>query len=297
LPFKGGASGTGDDGVFTVTNLGTQSEGALAAPRSGVFGKAPPGELTAGVRGVSYETTAGGVVGYNHANGIAVGGRGIGGPGAVGIYGRSEDGFAGFFKGKVTIQGKLLVDELFAKSGLVAGMSKLFKIDHPLEPATKYLVHASVESSERKNMYDGIVTLDRVGAAWIALPDWFEALNTAFRYQLTCIGGYAPVYVASEIRNNRFQVAGGKPGMKVSWLVTGVRHDALAKANPLKVEQEKAVAERGKYLNPVELGFPESLAIHSKDDVARPSFEDESSESRKTSTRTPPKSNAARSPR
>src|SRR5438128_1620054 len=35
----------------------------------------------------------------------------------------------------------------------VAGFKK-FKIDHPLAPANKYLVHVSIESSEAKNLYD-----------------------------------------------------------------------------------------------------------------------------------------------
>src|SRR3712207_8303809 len=37
--------------------------------------------------------------------------------------------------------------------------NKLFKIDHPLDPQNKYLSHTTVESSERKNVYDGVVQL------------------------------------------------------------------------------------------------------------------------------------------
>lgn len=36
-----------------------------------------------------------------------------------------------------------------------------------------------------KNIYDGVVTTDAQGRATVQLPDWFEALNTEFRYQLT----------------------------------------------------------------------------------------------------------------
>jgi hypothetical protein len=46
-----------------------------------------------------------------------------------------------------------------------------------------------------------------------------------FRYQLTCIGGSALVYISEEIKNNRFAIAGGKQGLKVSWQVTGIRKD------------------------------------------------------------------------
>ena|SRR5712692_8635401 len=102
-----------------------------------------------------------------------------------------------------------------------------------------------------KNIYDGVAVLDRKGQAWISLPDWFEALNMYFRYQLTAIGAPGPnLYIAHEISGNRFKIAGGKPGAKVSWQVTGTRHDAYANAHPLTVEEEKIENERGTYLYP-----------------------------------------------
>ncbi len=64
-----------------------------------------------------------------------------------------------------------------------------------------------------------------------------------FRYQLTCVGGYAPVYVAEEIQGNRFKIAGGKPGLKVSWQVSGVRHDTYARNHPLQVEVSKTALQ------------------------------------------------------
>ncbi len=90
-----------------------------------------------------------------------------------------------------------------------------------------------------KNIYDGVAILDEKGEAAVALPDWFEALNQDFRYQLTCIGGHAPVYVASEVSGNQFRIAGGRPGLKVSWQVTGIRHDSYANSHRIPVEAEK----------------------------------------------------------
>jgi hypothetical protein len=138
----------------------------------------------------------------------------------------------------------------------------LFHIDHPLDPANKFLNHVSVESSDMKNIYDGVVVLDHNGRAVVTLPDWFQALNTDFRYQLTAIGAPGPsLYVAEEIENNRFKIAGGTPGMKVSWQVTGIRHDAWAKANPVAVEEDKSDAERGYYLSPGSFGQPAEKSI------------------------------------
>jgi len=135
-------------------------------------------------------------------------------------------------------------------AGSINAGTKNFKIDHPLDPANKYLYHASVESSEMMNIYTGNVTTNASGDATVELPDWFEALNADFRYQLTVIGQFAQAIVASEIANRHFAIKTDKPNVKVSWQVTGVRHDAWAAAHSLQVEVEKTGQERGHYLHP-----------------------------------------------
>ena len=51
--------------------------------------------------------------------------------------------------------------------------------------------------------------------------------------------------------------------MKVSWQVTGIRQDAFARQHPVVVQEDKAVADRGRYLHPEAFGKPASLAIGS----------------------------------
>ena len=143
---------------------------------------------------------------------------------------------------------------------LLAGL-KLFRIDHPLDPANQYLSHASVESSEVKNLYDGIVVTDGNGEATVELPAWFEALNENFRYQLTCLGQFAQVMVATELADRHFTIKTDKPNVKVSWQVTGNRHDAWIKAHPLVVEENKPAAEHGRYLAPEVFGAAKELRI------------------------------------
>lgn len=112
-----------------------------------------------------------------------------------------------------------------------------------------------------KNVYDGVATLDENGQALVQMPGYFEALNQDFRYQLTPIGSFAPLYVAQGVQNNSFLIAGGTPGMQVSWQVTGVRHDPWTEANRQEVEQPKALSEQGKYLYPELYGQPADQAI------------------------------------
>jgi hypothetical protein len=171
------------------------------------------------------------------------------------VFGLRTDpaGVAGFFDGGVTVANGDLT---------VVNGNKPFKIDHPLDPQNKYLLHNAVESSERKNVYDGVVLLDEDGEAWVELPEWFEALNGDFRYQLTAVGGSAPgLHVAEELSENRFKIAGGEEGMKVCWQLTGSRKDRWAAANPFEVEQEKHEEERGRYLEPSLYDAPEEQRV------------------------------------
>ena len=172
--------------------------------------------------------------------------------GVIGISAVSTSGgtFAGLFNGDVSVSGTL-------KKGFGQ-----FQIDHPLDPANKLLYHSAVESDEMKNLYDGVAELDADGRAEVVLPDWFEALNESFRYQLTPIGTAAPdLHIADELHNGQFTIAGGHPNMTVCWLVSGVRHDAYAQAHPMQVEVPKSPEEAGWFLHPEEHGEPAERSL------------------------------------
>ena len=229
---------------------------------SGVWGKSTNGY---GVYGESQNGDAGGVYG-NSNTGIGVVGKsgsymgvygesiqyGLRGKGRYGVFGESLDaeGWAGYFVGKVSVFGDFYAN------------TKNFKIDHPLDPANKYLIHSCVESSERKNIYDGNVITDANGLAIVELPGYFEALNIDYRYQLTTIGQPAQAWIESEIQNNHFVIRTDKPNLKVSWQVTGIRDDPYAKNHPFIVEQEKDEKDKGKYLRPELFGQPEEKGIN-----------------------------------
>jgi hypothetical protein len=178
----------------------------------------------------------------------------------TGVSGVATDpaGWAGFFEGDATVTGTL-----FKGGGA-------FRIDHPLDPENKYLSHSFVESPDMKNIYDGVAVFDGAGEAIVTLPDWFEALNGDFRYQLTPMGAAFVPYIADEITGNQFKIAGGISGRKVSWQVTGIRRDAFANANRIQVEEMKPTAAVGTYLHPesfaqpVEKGRPATTVADSK---------------------------------
>ena len=136
-----------------------------------------------------------------------------------------------------------------------------FKIDHPLDPENKYLYHSFVESPDMMNIYNGNITTDENGEAVVEMPDYFDALNRDFRYQLTVIGAFAQAIVAGEMKDNRFVIRTNAASVKVSWQVTGVRQDAYAEKNRVKVEEVKAEKERGFYLHPEVFNQPEEKSI------------------------------------
>ena len=175
----------------------------------------------------------------------------------AGAYGPEEsETYAGYFDGDIYVDGSV-VQPLAA-----------VQLDHPLYPEDKYLQHSLVESPDMMNVHNGNVILDANGEAIVELPAYFEALNKDFRYQLTCIGGFAPVYVAQKISGNQFTIAGGEQGMEVSWQVTGIRNDPFAEANRIQVEVDKPAKLQGKYLHPKAYGlgkeYATSYELHKK---------------------------------
>ncbi len=162
-------------------------------------------------------------------------------------------------------------NDVYVGGSLQVQGSKNFRIDHPLDPANKYLTHAAIESSEVLNQYSGNVVLDDKGEARVQFPDWFAAINEDFRYQLTAVGAPGPnLYIAEEIKDNSFTIAGGKPGMKVSWLVNARRNDPFIKTHPIVVEQEKSARERGHYLSPDAYGATNEMGSMSPAATAAP---------------------------
>ncbi|MBL7773558.1 MAG: hypothetical protein JNM95_11900, partial [Chitinophagaceae bacterium] len=163
--------------------------------------------------------------------------------------------YAGYFGGDVHVSGTL------SKSG------GTFKIDHPVDPENKYLIHSFVESPDMMNVYNGNIITDANGYATVELPSYFEAENKEYKYQLTVIDPSADFIfakVTSEVSNNRFTIRTSKPDVKVSWQVTGVRKDPWANANRVVAEVDKSENDKGYYLNPELYGKPATQTVGPK---------------------------------
>jgi hypothetical protein len=251
----GSASGSSGNGVYGTGVTGVWGNGSSY----GVYG-------SGGTYGVYSEGSSYGVYGYGPTTGVyAVSNTGDGvytkaGTGGIaadvvntgsgyGLIAGSSGGYAGWFNGNVNVDGNL------SKAG------GSFKIDHPLDPANKYLSHSFVESPDMMNIYNGNVTTDAQGDAVVSLPEWFETLNRDFRYQLTVMGQFSQAIVASKVANHQFAIKTDKSNVEVSWQVTGVRQDAWANAHRIPVEEEKPEVERGFYLHPELYGAPEEKGV------------------------------------
>jgi hypothetical protein len=260
---KGGVGhlsfGPGGPGVFAKG--GDATGGGPIGPGVGVVAQGGVGDY---LNGDGLWATGGGAVagsGFERSGGIGIraaggpglgtgtrGGTGIVASGGIGLEG-SIDGLAGLFTDDVQVLGTL------------TKLGGSFKIDHPLDPENKYLSHSFVESPDMMNVYNGNITTDQNGLAVVELPDYFESLNRDFRYQLTVIGQLAQAIVAEEVKDNRFRIQTSTPGVKVSWQVTGIRQDAWANKNRIKVEEVKPEAERGSYLHPQSFGKGEERSV------------------------------------
>ncbi|MDQ3705587.1 MAG: S-layer homology domain-containing protein [Chloroflexota bacterium] len=245
-------------GIHIATSSHVQPLYSSSSSGVGVTGESTTGT---GVRGYSPAGTGvqGNTISGNGVRGVSTSnGSGVSGSSHSGyaVVGSSPNGHAGFFAGKVVVQGSLDVFGNVSKGG------GSFKIDHPLDPENKYLYHSFVESPDMMNVYNGNVVLDGKGEANVQLPTYFEALNHEFRYQLTALGAPGPnLYIAEKIKDNSFKIAGGQPGMEVSWQVTGIRQDPYANEHRIPVEEDKAPDERGLYLYPDAYNQPDNKQI------------------------------------
>ena len=240
-----GYGATGVAGNSTITG----SYGTYGSGSTGVWGNSTGTGANVGVTGSGGTGVYGvgdtwGVLGQSNSASGSGGGFGNSSTGDALFTYNQSGGWAAFFDGDVDVDGNL------SKAG------GSFKIDHPLDPANKYLYHSFVESPDMMNIYNGNATTDEQGSAVVQLPEWFETLNRDFRYQLTVMGQFAQAIVASKVANHQFSIKTDKPNVEVSWQVTGIRQDAWANAHRIPVEVEKAQADRGLYLHPELFGAP-----------------------------------------
>jgi len=280
-----------------LAGIGGPTDAFPGIPGNGVVGLGGPGEhfSGAGVLGVGGNTTGTSATLDAGGSGIAgIGGNGLqeanggdggtffGGEGGLvsGDGGHGISATGGFVNAAGGAGGAGILatggqngDKTFAKAGIFVGdvevtgnISKAggsFKIDHPLDPENKYLYHSFVESPDMMNIYNGAIVTDSTGQAVVSLPDWFQAVNRDFRYQLTVIGQFAQAMIESELKDNHFTIRTSAPGVKVSWQVTGIRQDAWANAHRIPVEEEKTGVERGHYLHPELYGQPDDMSVFS----------------------------------
>ncbi|MFT6981495.1 MAG: hypothetical protein ACJAUD_000258, partial [Crocinitomicaceae bacterium] len=245
------------------------------------------GSTTGGASGVSGQvestaTAAQGVYGNNLRTTGGYGTYGIGHSGTVGetnyqlgfgTYGRNYDAIGplgnavgAYGMGYVGVWGDQtdpLGFSVYANGDFGAAGTKAFSIDHPLDPENKYLRHYSIESNEVLNMYRGTVPFDANGEVVVTMPDYFDAVNANFSYQLTPIGGYAPLFIKEKLNNGQFVIAGGSAGMEVSWTVYAERNDPYMQQHPgsKQVEVNKEEWNQGKYLQPDLYNQPASKKI------------------------------------
>jgi hypothetical protein len=232
------AGGSGQNGSDGLDAYGSSSDfnSASTAGGNGVTGYGGGGANQGGTGGIFQGASA------------LFGGAGIYATGG-GTTGDGIDGAAGYFNGDILATGNV-------DSGNV-----VVKIDHPLDPANKYLSQSSIQSPDMMNFYNGNTVTDADGNAVVIMPEWVEAINGDFRYQLTVVGQFAQAIIASKISGNKFAIKTDKPNVEVSWQVTGVRQDAWANAHRTPVEQEKNARERGHYLHPELYGASEESGI------------------------------------
>ena len=118
------------------------------------------------------------------------------------------------------------------KSTTTAAGAKTFVIDHPLDAANKYLVHACLEGPESGVYYRGKGEIVNGTSVTVQLPDYVGSLCTDLTVQITHIyDGAVKVFSAGEVdtATNTFTVYGDNG--RFNWLVHGKRGDLTVEPN------------------------------------------------------------------
>ncbi|MCC7434920.1 MAG: hypothetical protein IT363_09570 [Methanoregulaceae archaeon] len=153
---------------------------------------------------------------------------------------------------------------VYAAGDFGASGTKSFVIDHPFDPANKYLMHYCSEGPEPKNIYEGTVITDASGWATVVLPDYFVEINKDPRVQLTVIDSsedFVMVKRVGEFSGNTFRIRTSKGNVKVDWEVKATRNDAWVRKHGAPVEVDKDPAERGKYQHPELYGQAKEMGV------------------------------------
>lgn len=256
----GQSDSTAGAGVYGYVGSGTGSSGVLGQSAGingvGVRGLATQGNASAGVWGESpvgrgvfgYHPTLSGIgeamYGYTEASsGTGAVGHAPGPFFTYGVHGWATGGNSAY--------------GVFATGRMASSGTKSFRIDHPLDPENKYLIHYCTEGEEPLNVYRGNITLDASGTAIVRLPEYYDEINRDASYQLTAIGRPAPnLHVSKEIDGGVFAIAGGHPGQRVSWRVEAVRNDRFVRQFGAPTEVDKPDEFRGKYIHAELYGLP-----------------------------------------
>jgi hypothetical protein len=226
-------------------------------PRGGVFEVTSQQGIAVSGIALSTEGSSYGVIGQVFSSGWGVG---VKGDASETGYGYGIWGVGGESGGEYGDYGGYFLGDVYVTNDLQVGGFKSFMIDHPHDPANKFLSHFCIEGPEPYNLYRGTVTLDETGSAWVLLPDYFDAINIDFSYQLTAIGAPMPdLHVGAPIRDTKFLVSGGAPGKQVCWEVTALRNDPYVRSKGYQAESLKPEYERGTYIYPQGYGQPNEL--------------------------------------
>lgn len=248
-------SQTGEEVAATITTNASTEPGLLVTSTAGDAAR--------------FETTAdrAAVIGYVNNPGInATGGFfQVEADGGFGVQAFARRGPDDFGIGVLGVgPNNALGYGVFSDGPLGATGTKSFVIDHPLDPANRFLRHYSAEGPEPYNVYSGSVTTDERGFATVVLPEYFPLVSRDPRVQLTVVDDsdrFPLAKVTAPPRGNRFTIRTSEPRVTVYWEVKAVRDDAGVRRQGVSAEPLKPPAWRGRFLQPELHGRPAREAI------------------------------------
>jgi hypothetical protein len=248
--YNTAGAGVHGDGIIGVRG-DSVAVGGFGVYGRGLTGVSGDGDLGNGVEGFAAALLVSGVYGEHSSqlDGYGVAGRSL--YNGTAVYGDQASGnWAGYFYGNVRITGTL------------NPASTVMQLDHPDAPAERWYQQALVGAFEQTSQVSGNAVTGPDGTVTVRVPAVFARYHRDVRYLLTALGDHDKVYVAHELDSRgRFTIAADRSGLRISWLLIGLRTDPAATASPLRVEMAKPKRLRGRFAQPALYGQPASRSL------------------------------------
>ena len=142
-----------------------------------------------------------------------------------------------------------------------AGAFSVYRLEKRLWNTLDVIRHLEQRHGMRRIGRAGLKDRYALSTQFLSIPGSGPQSIVEKNYSLRFVGRADQPVSRDALLGNRFTIAGGRPGLEVSWQITAVRADPQMRLQPFAAERDKPEPERGTYLQPVAWAQPRERGL------------------------------------